>query len=122
MTGSRKRRVDDAWAQLNVAEILPQSAAAQLKASKAKQQKGPGKKAKKKANKVLSGIFGKTVAGSIISKVTVPGTREQTYAAAAADTASGGTTTAAVAARAVLKAPKKKQLTETKKFAGKQIT
>jgi hypothetical protein len=63
---------------------------------------------------VLAGIFGKTAAVSIVSKIKV---KQKPTAAAAA-----GSSAAAASAASSLKAPKKKQLVETKKFAGKEIT
>jgi hypothetical protein len=119
LTGHRKQKVDSLWAELNAEPSSGSSAGLQQSAkSSLKKGSSKSKKAAKKANKVLAGIFGKTTAASIVSKIKV----KQKPTAAAAAAGGGSSTAAAVAVASTLKAPIKKQLVETKKFAGKEIT
>eukprot|EP00611_Tribonema_gayanum_P001887 TRINITY_DN1139_c0_g1_i2.p1 TRINITY_DN1139_c0_g1~~TRINITY_DN1139_c0_g1_i2.p1 ORF type:complete len:142 (-),score=59.08 TRINITY_DN1139_c0_g1_i2:1172-1597(-) len=107
LTGKRKQRVDDLWASLNETETASQ----QLQAAKTGKAAKPKKKAgSRKANKVLASIFGKSTAKSIMGKVQASGDRSAAAAVASA------------AAAKALRAPEKKQVTEVKKFAGREIT
>eukprot|EP00752_Nemacystus_decipiens_P004172 g3815.t1 len=108
MSPRQKSKIDDIWASMNAAEALRPSGASgsALKGGKGK-EKTKKKKANKKANKVLAGIFGKKVASGIVS-----GAGKTKRRAGAGEGA---------ARKKALAASRKVEVTEVKKYAGKDI-
>ncbi|CAM9489055.1 unnamed protein product, partial [Hapterophycus canaliculatus] len=109
-TSARQRsKVDDIWASMNASDAALMSGASGSRPAggKGKGKTAKKKKANKKANKVLAGIFGKKAASSIVSGVGKARRR-------------GGEVEAAARKKA-LAASRKVEVTEVKKYAGKDI-
>lgn len=108
ITGARKTKVDALWAELNGLPDPSLAASGDAATTDGGKKKKTAKKssASKKVSSMLTSIFGKKVAANIISKVAVTKKKEGS----------------AVKTGKALVAPKKIEITETKKYAGKAIT
>ncbi|CAM9801628.1 unnamed protein product [Pylaiella littoralis] len=108
-TARQKSKIEDIWASMNASEApLPGGASGSGVADgKGKGKTRKKKKACKKANKVLAGIFGKKAASNIVS-----GASKTKRRAGAAEGA---------ARKKLLAASRKVEVSEVKKYAGKDI-
>ncbi|CAN0162928.1 unnamed protein product, partial [Laminaria digitata] len=111
ISAQNRSKIDDLWASMNAEDAPPGGAAdsARDKASGKAKGKKSKKKATKKANQVLAGIFGKKAASGIVSGATNAKRRGE-----------GGSSEAAKRKK-VLASSRKVEVTEVKKYAGKDI-
>lgn len=107
MSASRKRKIDDLWAEMNAPTALPRGAQAAGSSTHPKKKK---KGENRKAQRVLAGIFGKKQASRICRGAAAVKSASET-------SKSSGESGAAAATRV----PKRIEVTETAKFAGQTI-
>ncbi|CAM9342820.1 unnamed protein product [Chrysoparadoxa australica] len=103
--GFKRDKINSLWDEMNSADQVELAAKSAAKAGAGKGKKAKKKKlVSKKAGKVLEGIFGKGAAKSLVAKASASKARADEMGPVGA-----------------FKAPKQVEITEVKKFAGREI-